>query len=217
MKLWNLKAGWYDGSRRIGAVRWILDEEKRNLRSLLSAISDFPQTVVDAGTGAGSTLDIFPASVRIVGMDRSIAMLRHTEKNRPITGIVGDIRNLPFRAMGIPFLSVIGVLEYVPDYRAFLEEVRQAVAENGYFLVTISPPGTLNRLRNLLGHPLYPIGIDEWESAMKRFPFVCLQRRKSLFQLQFLYRKTKQEVRHAQDNTVDRVVLGRRIHGAYGI
>ena len=191
MGLWDLKAKRYDGCRRIGAVRWILEEEKQNLRSLLVSVSDSPQTVVDAGTGTGSTLDIFPDSLRTIVLDRSLAMVKLAGKNRSITGIVGDIRCLPFRARSIPFLSVIGVLEYIPDYQAFLDEARHAVAEKGYFLVTISPPGMLNTLRNLLGHPLYPIRIDEWESAMKRFPFVCLQSRKSLLQMQFLYRKNE--------------------------
>jgi SAM-dependent methyltransferase len=191
MGLWDLKAKWYDGCRRIGAIRWILEKEKRNLRSLLASVSDFPRTIVDAGTGAGSTLDIFPDSLRTIVLDRSLFMVKRAGKNGSRNGIVGDIRGLPFRAGSISLLSVIGVLEYIPDYQVFLEEAEQAVADEGYLLVTISPPGMLNRLRNLLGHPLYPIRIDEWESAMKRFPFVCLRRRKSLLQMQFLYGKNE--------------------------
>jgi ubiquinone/menaquinone biosynthesis C-methylase UbiE len=193
MRLWDLKAKWYDACRRILPVRWILEREKRNLRSILSSVSDFPRTIVDAGTGAGSTLEVFPWPVRIVGLDKSVAMLRRAGKKRPITGIAGDIRSLPFRAGSISFLSAIGVLEYIPDYRAFLNEVQLTLSEGGYFLVTVSPPGALNRLRNLLGHPLYPVRTDEWESEMMHFPFVRLQSRKSFLQNQFLYQKKRNQ------------------------
>ncbi len=189
MGLWDLEAKWYDGWRRMPAVRWILEGEKRNLRSLIDSISDFPQAVVDFGTGAGSTLDIFPGSIRITGMDKSFSMITLAGKGRPLTGVVGDIRRPPFRRGSIRFLSVIGVLEYIPDYRAFLREAEIILSEKGYLLVTVSPSGFLNRVRSLLGHPLFPIRTEEWEMSVQLLPFVRLQGRKSAFQMQFLYRK----------------------------
>jgi ubiquinone/menaquinone biosynthesis C-methylase UbiE len=189
MGLWDLEAKWYDGWRRTPAVRWILEQEKRNLRFLINSITDFPLSVVDVGTGAGSTLDIFPGTVRLIGMDRSFSMITLAGKGRSLAGIAGDISRPPFRKGSIRFLSVIGVLEYVSDYHAFLREAEIILSENGYLLVTISPSGFLNTLRSVLGHPLYPIRTEEWEMSMKTLPFVRLQSRRSLLQMQFLYRK----------------------------
>jgi ubiquinone/menaquinone biosynthesis C-methylase UbiE len=189
MGLWDLKAERYDGWRRLPALRWILEREKRNLRMLIDSASDCHGIRVDAGTGAGSTLDVFPRSGRIIGMDLSLSMIRMAASKRPMTGVVGDIRRLPFRGRSIDFLSVIGVLEYLPDFHAFLIEAADSLAEKGYLLVTISEPGPLNSLRRLLGHPLYPIHARAWETSLKSLPFRRIQRTKSLMQTQFLYRK----------------------------
>ena len=189
MGLWDAEAKWYNGWRRMPAVRWILEQEKRNLRTLIDSIADFPETVVDFGTGAGSTLDIFPGSARITGMDGSFSMITLAAKERPLTGVVGDIRHPPFRKGSIRFLSAVGVLEYIPDFRVFLREAESILTENGYLLVTISPSGVLNRFRILLGHPLYPVRTRLWKMAVETLPFVRVNSRKSLLQMQFLYRK----------------------------
>jgi len=189
MGLWDLKAERYDGWRRLPGLRWILEREKRNLRTLIDCAADCPGIRVDAGTGAGSTLDIFPESARIIGMDLSFSMIRMAASKRSMTGIVGDIRRLPFRGRSLCFLSAIGVLEYLPDFRSFLEEAQYSLAEKGFLLVTISQPSPLNSLRRLLGHRLYPTHARAWETFMKSLPFRRIRKTKSLLQTQFLYRK----------------------------
>jgi ubiquinone/menaquinone biosynthesis C-methylase UbiE len=156
---------------------------------LVGLASDCPGIHVDAGTGAGSTLDVFPRSARVIGMDASLRMITSAALKRPLTGVVGDIRRLPFRARSVRFLSIIGVLEYLPDIHAFLDEAECILAEDGCMLATISRPGPLNGLRRLLGHPLYPIRLQAWETMLRSYPFRCIRRTESMLQIQFLYRK----------------------------
>jgi ubiquinone/menaquinone biosynthesis C-methylase UbiE len=193
MDLWDLEAGVYDGLRRIPGIRRILEQEKRNLRSLLESVPKFPDILVDIGTGAGSTLDAFPKSAKRIGLDASFAMVRHSRK-RLAAVVVGDARQLPFKKRSIRFLSVVGVTEYFSEHHEFLKEVEIVLSPGGYFLVTVSPKKFLNWLRIGLGHSLHMVRPEKWERRMDRFPMVCLGRRRSLFQIQYLYQKAKGKV-----------------------
>jgi SAM-dependent methyltransferase len=189
MSLWDFKAIAYHGARRLPGIGRILDAEKRNLRRLADRIPQWPVSAADAGTGAGSTLDLFPPSVRPVCMDRSVPMIRRAMRRREALAVAGDLRRLPFRKDGLGFLSAIGVTEYLPEPADFPAEAAGVLKPGGYFLVTVSPRGILTDLRNLLGHRLHPVLPSAWEEAVSQAGFVILGKERSLFQIQYLAQK----------------------------
>jgi SAM-dependent methyltransferase len=191
MGLWDLKAFLYHGARRLPGIGRILDAEKRNLRRLADRVLPWPEPAADAGTGAGSTLDLFPPSVRPVCMDRSVPMIRRAMRRRPMLAVAGDLRRLPFRKDSLGFLSAIGVTEYLPEPEAFPAEAAGAVKPGGYFLVTVSTRGLLTGLRNALGHRVRPVHPSAWEDALRNAGFTVLGKERTLFQIQYLAQKTE--------------------------
>ncbi|MDM7925250.1 MAG: methyltransferase domain-containing protein [bacterium] len=191
MRLWDLKAFAYHGARRLPGIRWILDAEIRNLRSLAGRIPVFPEPAADAGTGAGSTLCVFPEPVKLVCVDRSSAMLARAARRRAIQPVAGDLRRLPFRKNGLGFLSAIGVCEYLPDPLDFPFEAARVLKPGAYFLVTVPRPGILTLPRNLLGHRLRTVRQDAWEKALTGAGFTIIGKESSLFQIQYLTKKSE--------------------------
>jgi SAM-dependent methyltransferase len=191
MHLWDFKSFLYHGARRLPGIGWILDAEMRNLRRLADRVSPWPEPAADVGTGAGSTLDILPPSVRPVCMDRSVSMIRRAIRRRPMLAVAGDLRRLPFRKGRIGFLSAVGVTEYLPEPEAFLAEAAAVLRAGGTLLVTVSPGGFLTALRNGLGHRVRPVRPASWEESLRRAGFTILDREQSLFQIQYLAQKTE--------------------------
>jgi ubiquinone/menaquinone biosynthesis C-methylase UbiE len=186
MRLWDIKATAYHGLRRIPGVGWILDQEKKNLRSLVSLAGPLPGLLVDAGTGAGSTLDVFPPGASVVGLDRSAAMLKRARARRDIPAAAADAMALPLRDRSVSFLSLIGVAEYLPDPGAFLLEAGRVLKPGGFLLLTVSPEGPLNRVRTLLGHRLFLARPGEWETRLAASGFTVKGKTRSLLQVQIL-------------------------------
>ena len=189
MSIWDLKAGGYDTWRHIPGIRWILEKEIRNLRFLFKLIPEIPDTIVDIGTGAGSTLGIFPDSIKVIGLDSSFEMIRQAIKQRKVKGLVGDARRLPFKKQSIRFFSLVGVTEYIADHHNLLKEIENVLSPGGYFLTTVSPVGFFGWLRIGLGHTLRLVRREKWEKSIKQFPFECLGQRQSILQIQYLYKK----------------------------
>lgn len=194
MRVWDLKAFVYHGARRLPGIRRILDAEIRNLRSLIGRVPDFPEPAADAGTGAGSTLCVFPESGRLVCVDRSVPMLVRAKRRRAIQPVAGDLRRLPFRKNGLGFLSAIGVCEYLPDPLGFPFEAARVLRPGAYFLVTVPRPGILTLPRNLLGHRLRTVRQDAWENALTGAGFAISGKESSLFQIQYLAQKTERRI-----------------------
>jgi hypothetical protein len=191
MHVWDIKAFLYHSARRLPGVARILDAEMRNLRGLADGMPEFPEPAADIGTGAGSTLGIFPPSIRPVCMDRSVPMLRRASRRRAILPVAGDLRRLPYKKNGLEFLSAIGVSEYLPEPLHFPAEAAVVLKPGAYFLVTVSPAGFLTLPRNLLGHRLHPVRPAAWEAALEKAGFIILGKKSSLFQIQYLARKTE--------------------------
>ncbi len=194
MHTWDLKAFVYHGARRLPGIRWILDAEIRNLRSLIGRIPEFPEPAADAGTGAGSTLCVFPESGRLVCMDRSVAMLARAMRRRSVHAVSGDLMRLPFRKNGLGFLSAIGVCEYLPEPLCFPAEAALVLKPGAYLLVTVPRPGIWTLPRNLLGHRLRTVQQEAWEKALTGAGFTILGKESSLFQFQYLARKTERRL-----------------------
>jgi ubiquinone/menaquinone biosynthesis C-methylase UbiE len=189
MKLWNVKAAIYSRFRRLPLFHRLLDSEIANLQSLLYIVPAPYRLVIDLGTGAGSTLDIFPDSISIIGLDRSPNMLKNAVKNRNgLLGVVGSAGHLPFRKDCTSMVSAIGITEYLRDKENFVDEVQRILKNEGHVLITISHPSFLNRLRSLLGERIYPIDTERWKEMLSNAGWICLGEKGTLIQKQYLYR-----------------------------
>ena len=188
MDLWSIKAPSYSGVRSLPLLRRILDREIDKLKTMIDREGICPPTVLDVGTGAGSALRIFSEDIPVVGIDRSHHMLRRIQRRGCFTGLVGEARRLPLREGAVPFVSAVGLTEYITDKEKFLFDVRRAVCSGGFFLVTIAPPRVLNTLRNILGSRIYPIRAEKWERMVGQTGFTCLRKERTLLQIQYLLR-----------------------------
>ena len=189
MKLWDITAAIYFRFRRLPLFRRVLDSELANLRSLLQSIPEPYPFLIDLGTGAGSTLEIFPEDVPIIGLDHSLNMLKNAAKNRDgLSGLVGSTEHLPFRNDCVSIISAIGITEYLRDKETLINEIKRILKNEGYVLITISQPSFLNRVRNLLGNRIYPIDPECWKRMLCSAGWICLGEKTSLIQKQYLYR-----------------------------
>jgi ubiquinone/menaquinone biosynthesis C-methylase UbiE len=108
--------------------------------------------ILELGCGTGRvTIPVARTGVRVIGIDRSVEMLRYARKratrarlrNR-IAWLRGDIRSLPFR-QPVPFSLVMapyGILQSLvseSDLRATLASVNAVLAPGGIFGVDLVP------------------------------------------------------------------------------
>ncbi len=183
---WNIKARFYHSIRSLPFIKKVFEQEIRNLRVLMKEASLCPTKVLDVGIGTGSTVDIFPEDAHIIGMDHAYGMLRKSVGNKKVFGVVGNANQLPFQNHAVPFISAIGFTEYLSNKTYFLDEVKRIIRSDGHFLVTITPPGFLNFLRHLLGHRIYPIRAEVWETLVVQKGFSCIGITQTWLQRQYL-------------------------------
>lgn len=189
MDLWDIRAAFYSGVRALPIVRHIFEREIKKLKALMTREHLHPSQILDVGTGVGSSLDVFPHSIPVIGVDRSHRMLRRIRGREGLTCVVADGCVLPFRAGFISFVSAVGLTEYLPDKEKFIIEVKRILCPGGHFIVTVSPHGVLNALRNLCGSRVYPVGAEKCEAMMEGIGFACIGREKTLLQIQYIFRK----------------------------
>ena len=188
INFWNLKARFYDAVRRLPWMRQIFHEEMSKLACVIDSLPQPPAKVLDLGTGTGSSLRLFRGAPFIVGVDRSLNMIKRAHRKERLSVIVGEACRLPLRKGMAPFVSAVGLTEYLPDKHTFLDEVKRVMTPGGYFLVTISPPGFFNKLRNVSGNRLYCIRTEIWEDRLQKKGFVLVLKEKTFLQMQYLLR-----------------------------
>ena len=187
MDLWDFKATGYRFLRSSVFTRWILNHEIQLIKRLMNHQPFQPAIVLDVGTGVGAGLDIYSSGTTVIGLDKSWPMVRSGRKHARMVGIVGDAQSLPFLEGSLPFVSSIGLTEYLSDKRAFLREVKRVLYKEGCFLVTIARPNIWNGLRHLLGHRIRMIRPDLWTVMIRDEGFVCLAQARTFLQLQYLF------------------------------
>jgi len=185
LELWNIKASFYRGARNLPLIKKILEREIDNLKGLIQRAGPLPEIIVDIGTGAGSTLVLFPGYVKVVGVDISIAMLKRARSIRNIFCVVADSNRLPFKGK-FDFISAVGLTEYINDRREFLKEVKSIMRDGARLLITISQPNVYNVLRNLLGSHVHTVSIEDWEAELLDQGFEILERKETMMQVQYL-------------------------------
>jgi len=152
MSFWTWKAPLYSRVRHLPVLANLLQAEKKSLAALLRAIPPLPGRHLDIGSGTGDGLTLFDHTKKLVCVDASLAMLHqlvHSPK------LLARAEFLPFPDAAFDCVSALGVLEYVKEAQACLQEIRRVLTPQGVFLFTSSPPTLANYARGISGERLY--------------------------------------------------------------
>jgi ubiquinone/menaquinone biosynthesis C-methylase UbiE len=185
---WGLKSGIVQTLRTLPVIRWIFQQETGNLKRLMESSQLDPYMVLDLGTGAGSSLSIFPEHLLIIGTDRSLYLLKKVRQKKRFIGVVGKACSLPFQDNAFPFISAVGITEYIRDKKRFLDEVQRVILPSGHVLITTPTRSLFSWLRNLLGSRIHTIRMDIWETMIESMDWVCIGKKKTFLQVQYLLR-----------------------------
>lgn len=192
MTLWDRKSVVYSSARQVLPLRWILQAELVNLQRLLSSAGLNPDFIVDVGTGSGDSLVVFSEGCRIVGLDSSVSMLRRTRIRYPGAALVRAAAScLPVSGDQIVFLSMIGLIEYIPDLSGLFQECYRVAKPSGHLLVTNARSGIFNRLRQFSGHRIVTRKLRDVTDVARKTGWLLLDSRQSLLQDQCLFQKEK--------------------------
>lgn len=187
MNLWNVQSSFYNFLRSLPGIRTFYQKEINNCKTLLGKIK-LPETVLDLGTGTGSSLSIFPPKIQIC-LDSSLPMLQKIRGNEGYLKINGDASLLPIKKASVSFISAIGLTEYIKNKSECLKQINTCLTPNGFLLITISHPCFLNKLRNLTGHPIHTISEADWERLLTQNGFKNCGKTPSPLQTQYLLQK----------------------------
>jgi ubiquinone/menaquinone biosynthesis C-methylase UbiE len=194
MSSWEFLSGFYHACRRLPGMRLILDAEIRNCRDLWSRMPATPARILDVGTGAGSSLTVFPDGTPVIAVDASRKMLRRAFLRRPgLEPVQARACALPLRDHSFSAVSAVGLTEYLPQPELFLSEIARVSSPGAYLLITFARKNTLNRLRILVGNRLYLRNAEHWRSAVEAAGWEIKGQADSLLQNQQLLRKTSVE------------------------
>jgi len=186
MNLWELKSTVYKWLRKAPVVKRIHSNEIEALRELLMVFNIEPGRALDLGTGLGAAIEVLNTSLPVYAMDCEYAMVSRAVQRQNIFRIVGSAYNLPFSDESIPFISMIGVTEYLFDINAALCEIVRCLNHSGFCLITINPPNLLNYSRLLTGHRLNLIREFTWENQISDLGLHILGKRKTIMQSAYL-------------------------------
>jgi ubiquinone/menaquinone biosynthesis C-methylase UbiE len=194
MRVWDRKAPFYRRWRSLPLARKILRQETEAARRLLG--KDFgdpaaggPAVVLDVGTGCGVGLPMFPDHVKVIGMDRSLAMLRNIPAGVSMLRVAGDALRLPFGRGRFSIVTAVGISEYLRDQGQFLSELGRVCASGGRCLVTLAPITLPNVLRFFLGHRLHLQNPERWMRKARGRGFSVLETAGAGFQFLVLLGK----------------------------
>lgn len=112
----------------------ILLNEHRVLEIL--GITEKQGKVLDVGCGTGYVLfPLFNNGLSIIGVDISIAMIKHAKKRANTDFIVCDAEHLPFRSSLFTTVVVAATLHHLPDPSNTISEVYRVLNEGGHLYV----------------------------------------------------------------------------------
>ncbi len=118
--------------------------EKQAVGALLPPLNGL--RILEAGCGTGSfSLDLAARGARVVGMDRSAAMLSRArakarERSKGIAWVQGDLVQLPFPAGSFAGVVAILSLDFMASREAALSELARVLRPGGFLVI-----GVLNR------------------------------------------------------------------------
>lgn len=159
MNLWDHYAKWYNLLRTNPVSYFLYRLEKRSILDLLSRRTHVRDNgkATDLGTGRGWSLDLIPKDISCVyALDQSIEMVHLAQEKYPHAEIIQcDALSTPFTSGSMDLISCVGLSEYISDLPALLEEIFRLLSNNGFAVITSSPPNLMNQIRKLMGHHIY--------------------------------------------------------------
>jgi ubiquinone/menaquinone biosynthesis C-methylase UbiE len=94
------------------------------------------ELVLDIGCGIGSLEERF-TDYDIVGLDRSMAMIRTARDRVPAPFIRGDARSLPIATGTVDAVVSVATLEFIPNSDAVLSEAVRVLDPEGTFVALV--------------------------------------------------------------------------------
>lgn len=191
MSFWDWKAYFYDRSRSLFPLNWILKNEVKNIVSCWPDTDANGKTVLDVGTGTGTILKLFDHFDKIFAVDCSFKMIQQARKVHVANFVMADTLHLPFKPHAFHLITAIGLSEYVPSRGPFLHELNRVLQPEGHIILTYSQKSILNWLRNFLGHRLYLFSAEEFARVLTENRLFIRKTNKTLLQRQLLIAKEK--------------------------
>ncbi|WP_274376908.1 class I SAM-dependent methyltransferase [Desulforamulus reducens] len=114
---------WYKGRREI-------------IGTLLSPFLKCGNKILDAGCGAGGTMEYMLKYGCVVGVDISPEMVEHC-RNIGLSAYCEGVERLPFENHSFDLVLCLDVLEHLPDERPALHELKRVVRPGGMLVFTV--------------------------------------------------------------------------------
>jgi ubiquinone/menaquinone biosynthesis C-methylase UbiE len=188
--LWNLKAKLYHAIRTSFLVDFILKRENSELEFILRSLDINGKTVLDLGTGTGNVLQYLTNSKLVIAIDFARSMLRIVRQTCPQAKLLqAEAIALPIATNSVELVTAIGLSEYLWQIESFFDEVFRILKNNGFLVLTFSPPGIWTQLRLLLGHQIYSRTQEDLITIARKKQFQIMKTSRSLMQGQVLFQK----------------------------
>ena len=188
---WDVKARFYVCFRRIFPFSVFLNRENDALKSLLEEIHVKKGIAVDLGTGTGNALSFIPTDFIKIGLDLNFKMLKFAKKRISGYYIQSDILNAAIRHNSADIVTMCGVWEYIKDRYPLLHELNRIMKQNGYAIITYSPPKLLTSFRILFGLKIYPMTDERMREYLNVNGFEIMALRRCVLQHQILIIKSE--------------------------
>ena len=176
--------------REIFPFQLILKKENENLVDLLEKINISNKYVLDLGVGIGNVIQFLKPAMRVFAIDFTETMLLSTKEKYPSAGLIlADAKKIPVRSNSMDIITAVGLVEYLKDMIPLMEESCRLLKNEGYFLMTFSPPNFWSWLRLVFGHVIYTRKLTQITSVARICSFEIQQHKKTLMQYQVLLKK----------------------------
>ncbi len=149
---------------------WWFNGREDIIRMFLLSYCAHYDTVLDIGCGSGHFLkSIMDISTDRFGIDEhSYSTADHSVKE-------GDARGLPFENSSMDLITMLDVLEHIPESDTVLEEVHRVLDHNGLFLLTVPAFQFLYSPHDKSNHHVKRYGKKELCGKLKRNGFEVLR------------------------------------------
>lgn len=136
---------------------------------------------IASGSGYGTAMIADANAKKVTGIDISEEAIAHSKEHYGrdnIKFLVGDAAKIPLDDNSIEVAISFETIEHIPDYRAFLSEIRRVLKPDGIFLVStpnkaIYPPGNEYHIKEFY--------IEEFQDLLgEYFPEIVLEKQKTL-------------------------------------
>jgi SAM-dependent methyltransferase len=191
-KIWNLIAPVYGILRNNPISGYYYEKERRASYTLLQHLdsSEF-NTICDLGVGRGHSLDLASGGdYTKIALDKSMSMIRHTRGNYiDSCFVVGNVLNLPIKNSSLDLIICIGITEYISDLGPLLLQIRAALKNEKFLLISFSPKNLFTYLRILNGHRIHARNSTKVKKNIEDNQFKILDKKITATQYQYLLKK----------------------------